>query len=71
MQPLHVGLFSYIPALRSWIMVILLASTDAMLPGAAVMYCRVYGITFILSVGIMKWDKKCTQNMFLERHTVL
>lgn len=57
MQPLHVGLFSYIPALRSWIMAILLASADAMLPGAAVMYYRVDEITFILSIGIMKWDK--------------
>lgn len=49
MHPLHVGLFSYGSAFRSWIMAILLASADEMLPGVVMMHCKGYEIIFIPS----------------------
>ena len=64
MHPLHVGLFSYISAFRSWIMAILLASTDGILPGVVMIHRIGYEITFILSACIIKWNKMYTIHVY-------
>ena len=64
MHPLHVGLFSYGSAFRSWIMAILLASADEMLPGVVMMHCKGYEIIFIPSSVLWNEIKMYTMRVY-------